>query len=132
MLGTTDTIRATFEEPFLSKWILDVEILARFMKLKSKLGHFDVGALLYELPLPEWRDIRDSKLRATDLMRALFDLWPQRAPRLAHVQLLIFRMNVCRIPCARTQYKYGLIHLLAFRLTRVRNRRSHGSFLARL
>jgi hypothetical protein len=64
------------EKPFLSKWILDVEILARFMKLKRKLGHFDVGALLYELPLPEWRDISDSKLRATDLMRGLFDLWP--------------------------------------------------------
>lgn len=71
----TDAVRAAFDAPFVSRWIFDVELLARFIRHKRAGGVRDVEALLYELPLPEWHDIKGSKLRAVDFCRALLDLW---------------------------------------------------------
>lgn len=71
----TDAVRAAFDTPFVSRWIFDVELLARFIRQKHAAGVRDVEALLYELPLPEWHDKKGSKLRASDFCRALLDLW---------------------------------------------------------
>lgn len=71
----TDEVRAVFETPFVSRWIFDVELLARFIRFKRAAGVRDVEALLYELPLPEWHDKKGSKLRTVDFWRALLDLW---------------------------------------------------------
>jgi glycosyltransferase involved in cell wall biosynthesis len=75
MFRTTDTVRAAFDTPFVSRWIFDVELLARFMQRKRAAGVREVDALLYELPLPEWHDKKGSKLRTVDFCRALIDLW---------------------------------------------------------
>lgn len=75
MFRATDAVRSAFETPFLSRWIFDVELLARFMRCKRDAGVRDVEALLYELPLPEWHDMEGSKLRGVDFCRALLDLW---------------------------------------------------------
>jgi glycosyltransferase involved in cell wall biosynthesis len=72
---STDAVRAAFDTPFRSRWIFDVELLARFISRKQAAGVQDVEALLYEVPLPEWHDKKGSKLRPADFYRALFDLW---------------------------------------------------------
>ena len=78
----TDTLREVFAVPFHSRWIFDVEILARFLQAKRRDGTTGTEALLYELPLPVWHDIGGSKLRAKDFGRAMIDLtWIYRASR---------------------------------------------------
>jgi dolichyl-phosphate beta-glucosyltransferase len=71
----TDAVRGAFDTPFVSRWIFDVELLARFVRRKRAAGVRDVEALLYEVPLPEWHDKKGSKLRTADFCRAVLDLW---------------------------------------------------------
>jgi dolichyl-phosphate beta-glucosyltransferase len=63
-----------FDEPFLSPWLVDVELLARWKQARARSGGPDLAGALYEYPLPEWRDVRGSKLRALDYLGAARDL----------------------------------------------------------
>ena len=72
LFRNTASVRVIFGAPFLSRWIFDVEILARFLKTKG--SDAALAASLYELPLPVWTDVAGSKLRATDFLRAIYDL----------------------------------------------------------
>jgi dolichyl-phosphate beta-glucosyltransferase len=72
LFRTTERVRAIFASAFLSRWIFDVEILARFLRLVGPQE--DPGTLLYELPLPVWRDVHGSKLRWPDFAQAIIDL----------------------------------------------------------
>jgi dolichyl-phosphate beta-glucosyltransferase len=82
LFRTTSTVRDLFALPFHSRWIFDVEILARFLQLKRRDGTGGAEALLYELPLPVWHDIGGSKLRLKDFGRAMIDLtWIYLASR---------------------------------------------------
>lgn len=74
LFRTTGTVRAVFATPFQSRWIFDVEILIRFLKLKQPRAPLDIQACLYELPLPVWHDVPGSRLRPKDFGRALVDL----------------------------------------------------------
>ena len=60
-------------EPFHSRWIFDVEILARFMQMHR--GDSDaIARQIYEYPLPEWTDVAGSKVKSTDFLRAFGEL----------------------------------------------------------
>lgn len=70
---TPDT-RRIFAEPFLSRWVFDVEILARYLAL---YGH-DIRRLeraIYEYPLEVWTDIAGSRVRAGDFLIAFWDVF---------------------------------------------------------
>ena len=60
-----------FSEPFLSRWIFDVEIFARFLHCCSADG---IQAGIYEWPLNQWQEIRGSKLRPKDFVAAFGQL----------------------------------------------------------
>jgi glycosyltransferase involved in cell wall biosynthesis len=66
--------REIFAQPFLSKWVFDVEILARYLAL-HKLSPAQLGAIIYEYPLEKWTDVAGSKLHPTDFLKALRDVW---------------------------------------------------------
>jgi glycosyltransferase involved in cell wall biosynthesis len=65
--------KVLFEEPFCSRWVFDVEILARFIRHRR----FDMASVeqsIYEFPLPEWRDVAGSRVKPGDFLRAFFDV----------------------------------------------------------
>ena len=64
-------IRELFAEPFLSRWIFDVEIIARLVRQR---GRDAAAKAIYELPIMVWHDVKGSKVRSTDFFRALKDL----------------------------------------------------------
>jgi dolichyl-phosphate beta-glucosyltransferase len=68
----SDALPRVFSTRFLSKWIFDVEIIARYIQL---WGRDRVAHALYELPLTRWRDVRGSKVGPFDFVKALRDLW---------------------------------------------------------
>lgn len=74
LFRTTPRLRELFAEPFATRWVFDVEILARWMIATGHRGEAAEQAIV-ELPLPEWRDVRGSKLKWTDFVRAPLELW---------------------------------------------------------
>src|SRR5438876_8790186 len=80
LFRVSDTVREVFSTPFLSRWIFDVEIIARFVQL---WGRDRVARALYELPVRVWHDVDGSKVKGRDFVRALRDLFKiRRAYRL--------------------------------------------------
>jgi|SRR5579871_246494 len=73
MFRATETTRRLFDQPFLSRWIFDVEMIARYIELRQSAA--DAAQGIYEYPLHTWTDVGGSKLRAKDFARAAFDLW---------------------------------------------------------
>jgi dolichyl-phosphate beta-glucosyltransferase len=61
-----------FQTPFRSRWIFDVEIVARFLCEPHSVG---INSLIHEKPLELWRDVAGSKVRPRDFLRAAFELW---------------------------------------------------------
>jgi glycosyltransferase involved in cell wall biosynthesis len=69
-------ISEIFASPFLSKWVFDVELIARLMSDRSDGDDSDAAkSPLLELPLPEWHDVEGSKLRPHHMVLALVDLF---------------------------------------------------------
>ena len=60
-----------FAEPFLSRWVFDVEILARYLRQVGTAAAID---RIYEFPLHSWVDVGGSKLKATDFLVAFRDV----------------------------------------------------------
>jgi glycosyltransferase involved in cell wall biosynthesis len=69
----TPLVRQLFESPFLSRWVFDVEILARYLDAKRDLGQ-DGRTGIREMPLEDWRDVAGSKVRSRDFVHAGIDL----------------------------------------------------------
>jgi glycosyltransferase involved in cell wall biosynthesis len=72
LFRTSDTLRDVLATPFLSRWIFDVEIIARFVQ---RWGRDRVARALYEYPVTQWHDVKGSKVKSRDFVRALRDLW---------------------------------------------------------
>ena len=67
-------MRAVFGQPFLSKWIFDVEILARMTLLGKQQLLPMIDSAVAELPLWEWTDVDGSKLKGRDFLKAVSEL----------------------------------------------------------
>jgi dolichyl-phosphate beta-glucosyltransferase len=69
----SDALDPVFAEPFVTRWIFDVEILARLMGQWEPAG-IDTATRIYELPLLVWRDVPGSKIGVADAALAMADL----------------------------------------------------------
>ena len=66
---------ALFGEPFMTRWLLEIEIIARLSRLRRGDGGAAPIDVIYEQPLREWREIPGSKLSPWDFPRSLLELW---------------------------------------------------------
>lgn len=74
-LFRADAVReGIFDVPFVTRWLLDVEILQRLLRVRRERGPAGVTAGVHELPLEAWRDVRGSKLSGAQMLRAALDL----------------------------------------------------------
>ena len=71
LFRNTAVLAEIFQKPFHSRWIFDVEFLARYLK---KTGKEKARNSIREFPLPAWHDIRGSKIRPADFFKALWEL----------------------------------------------------------
>ncbi len=68
LFRVNEQCRALFDRPFGSRWIFDVELVARYC-----VDHSGTTGI-YEQPLDSWRDVGDSKVRPTDFIRAIGEM----------------------------------------------------------
>jgi glycosyltransferase involved in cell wall biosynthesis len=70
----TEELRRLLSDPFVSRWVFDVELIARLIRSRRGTSLPAVSRAIYELPLVEWRDVAGSKLKPRDFCRAGFEL----------------------------------------------------------
>jgi glycosyltransferase involved in cell wall biosynthesis len=68
-LFSSDIIDDIFGSAFHTKWLFDIEIIARLMN-----KYPDAKNMMTELPLKQWKDIGGSKLRLKHILKVPFDL----------------------------------------------------------
>jgi glycosyltransferase involved in cell wall biosynthesis len=71
LFRVNDAVRQAFSAPFRSRWIFDVELLARYV---AATGSDVAVSRIYELPLTTWTDVPGSKLRPWHAVRAAWEI----------------------------------------------------------
>jgi hypothetical protein len=69
----TEALTAAFELPFSSRWIFDVELLARLVRPHPRIAAIAIDRIREE-PLLAWTDVPGSKLGTTAALRSGLDL----------------------------------------------------------
>jgi glycosyltransferase involved in cell wall biosynthesis len=73
LFRVTPVLREILEQPFHSRWIFDVELIARFIKSRN-YTHPRLLESIYETPLTRWEDVKGSKVGPFDFLRAFGEL----------------------------------------------------------
>jgi glycosyltransferase involved in cell wall biosynthesis len=85
LFRASPAIRSLFQEPFLTRWLFDVEILARLIQACRGTVLPRAEDIIYEFPLHEWHDVAGSKVKAREFAKAFFGLariyWHYLRPR---------------------------------------------------
>lgn len=74
LFRVTPALREVFGQRFISRWIFDVEIIARMIAQHRASGARQASDVIYELPLLEWRDVGGSRIKLMDWPIAFLDL----------------------------------------------------------
>jgi dolichyl-phosphate beta-glucosyltransferase len=91
LFRVTPVLAQIVEQPFLTCWIFDVEILARMQRVRRETGQADLRGAIYEFPLDAWRDVAGSTVKSRDFFKAVLEmtriywtyLFPSARPGLA-------------------------------------------------
>jgi glycosyltransferase involved in cell wall biosynthesis len=67
-------IMSLFRSPFSTRWLFDVEIIARLVATRRDTDRPPVDEIIYEFPLHEWHDVAGSKVKPHDFLRAAIEL----------------------------------------------------------
>jgi glycosyltransferase involved in cell wall biosynthesis len=74
LLRVSTEIKSLFRCPFVTRWLFDVEIIARLIQSRWGMNLPPVDEIIYEFPLDEWRDIAGSKVKPSDFVKSFFGL----------------------------------------------------------
>jgi hypothetical protein len=74
LFRVTPGLESVFQDPFGSRWIFDVELLARLKRQRKQAGLSPVNDAVFEYPLARWQDVGGSKVNAIDGAKAFFDI----------------------------------------------------------
>jgi dolichyl-phosphate beta-glucosyltransferase len=74
LFRASPAMQALFQEPFTTRWLVDIEILARLIQARRGTNLPQAEDIIYEFPLPEWRDVAGSKVKAGDFAKGLCGL----------------------------------------------------------
>jgi glycosyltransferase involved in cell wall biosynthesis len=77
LFRVNQTLRSILAEPFLTRWIFDVEILARWLQLRAA-DRGRVARFIREVPVASWYDVSGSRLKLRDFALVPLDLWKVR------------------------------------------------------
>ncbi len=61
-----------FNEKFTTRWIFDVELLARYVQ---RNGRETAETRIYEYPVFTWEDVQGSQVKSKDFIKAPMELW---------------------------------------------------------
>ncbi len=75
LFRATSKMKPLFEEPFVTRWLFDVEIIARIIRARRGTTLPQAEEAIYEFPLHEWRDVPGSKVKPKDFVVAFVELW---------------------------------------------------------
>lgn len=67
-----DLAARIFPQPFISRWLFDLELIARIIET---LGRPDAYSSIYEFPLTNWKDVGESKIKLSYLPRIPYELF---------------------------------------------------------
>jgi len=70
LLRVDPDLAAVFGEPFMSRWVFDVELIVRLMGRWEAQG-IEAADVIVEQPLLRWEDVAGSKVTTVDAVRAI-------------------------------------------------------------
>ncbi|MEZ4287862.1 MAG: glycosyltransferase [Polyangiales bacterium] len=73
LFRNTPALRASIAKTFSSRWIFDVELIARLLAEKQQISQ-PSDEMFCELPLLAWTDVKGSKLKSSDFLKASKEL----------------------------------------------------------
>jgi glycosyltransferase involved in cell wall biosynthesis len=74
MFRVNDDIVGLFHDPFISRWIFDVEIFARLIRARRGTDRPPARSVMYEHPLMVWHDVKGSKIKLRHFFTVALDL----------------------------------------------------------
>ena len=70
-LYRAEVVPTLFGEKFITRWLFDVELLARYCR---QYGNDKARTKIYEYPLYQWIDVAGSRLKGRDFLKAPLEL----------------------------------------------------------
>jgi glycosyltransferase involved in cell wall biosynthesis len=67
-------LEAVLADKFRSRWVFDVEMIARYIVIRRRAPLDSRRIGIYELPLDRWIDVSGSKVKGSDFARAALEL----------------------------------------------------------
>lgn len=74
MFRVTSDLRKAVADPFLARWIFDVELLGRFIANRRGAGRPHLKEEIYEFALDSWVDVAGSRLKGGDFVKAISEM----------------------------------------------------------
>ena len=69
----TPRFRKALDGPFITRWVFDVELIARWIR-QTPAGAMEARSAIFEYPLHSWEDVAGSKVKPYDFIKAFRDV----------------------------------------------------------